>query len=329
MKLSVPRQCEVIPPPVRAASDMVSLTRLINWAALIGGSFLFLLLQGEVNLVQRIAGGTVLLALASLLIFTGRERLEIPSKVEKENIEEEPESLIVSLEDSVVEETDSESEMRRTRGRTNVPVNMPPPPLPVMLPPPSLPSPEPSLSIETSPVVLDPPQAPTNIPEGSNVAMKYIAKGDAISDEEEEIEDFIAQRRQKREKMLSDIERRRRMKLAERKASMARKWSEAEDGEDLASILREENHGLTVYEEPENPNTGKPLGITYFRVDENRILMLRTPLEVSSKTPNNTQVGVNLDIETDNLPPLPPPGMPPLPPPGMPPSPHSNTVGTE
>ena len=70
MKLSVPRQCEVIPPPVRAASDMVSLTRLINWAALIGGSFLFLLLQGEVNLVQRIAGGTVLLALASLLIET-------------------------------------------------------------------------------------------------------------------------------------------------------------------------------------------------------------------------------------------------------------------
>ena len=42
------------------------------------------------------------------------------------------------------------------------------------------------------------------------------------------------------------------MKLAERKASMARKWSEAEDGEDLASILREDGHGLTVYEEPES-----------------------------------------------------------------------------
>ena len=73
------------------------------------------------------------------------------------------------------------------------------------------------------------------------------------------------------------------MKLAERKASMARKWSEAEDGEDLASILREDGHGLTVYEEPESPNTGKPLGITYFRIDENRILMMRKPLEVIGK----------------------------------------------
>ena len=77
------------PPPVRYASDMVSLTRLINWAALIGGSLLFFLLQGEVNIIQRVAGATILLALASLLIFTGRERLEIPSKDEKIEIEKD------------------------------------------------------------------------------------------------------------------------------------------------------------------------------------------------------------------------------------------------
>ena len=156
------------------------------------------------------------------------------------------------------------------------------------------------------------------LPEGTNIAMKYVAKGDAVSDEEEEIEGFIAQRREKREKMLSDIERRRRMKLAERKASMARKWSEAEDGEDLATLLREGEHDIQVFEEPENPDTGKPLGITYFRIDSDRVLMIRAPLEIPQKVIQST------DNDTlGDIPPLPPPpGMPPLPPPpGMPPLP--------
>ena len=129
--------------------------------------------------------------------------------------------------------------------------------------------------------------------------------------------------------MLSDIERRRRMKLAERKASMARKWSEAEDGEDLASILREEGHGLTVYEEPESPNTGKPLGITYFRIDENRILMMRKPLEVISKITQERISEANPGSELPTPPQMPPPGMPPLPPPGMPPLPPPNLDDTE
>ena len=309
---------------------MVSLTRLINWAALIGGSLLFFLLQGEVNIIQRVAGATILLALASLLIFTGRERLEIPSKDEKIEIEKEAKPLSENTVEIKTEVVELKSEMRRTRGSSNVSMNMPtPPPLPVMLPPPTLPTQPPEISGLPSPPVLDTQNVTPLMPEGTNIAKKYIAKGDAISDEEEKIEDYIAQRRQKREKMLSDIERRRRMKLAERKASMARKWSEAEDGEDLASILREEGHGLTVYEEPESPNTGKPLGITYFRIDENRILMMRKPLEVIGKVSQNKTSDVNLESELQTPPQMPPPGMPPLPPPGMPPLPPQNFVDTE
>ena len=309
---------------------MVSLTRLINWAALIGGSLLFFLLQGEVNIIQRVAGASVLLALASLLIFTGRERLEIPSKDDNIEIEEEAMTLPESPEQINIEVVKPKSEMRRTRGSSNIPVNMPaPPPLPVMIPPPSLPTQPPAISDLPSPPIPDTPDVTPTLPEGTNVAKKYIAKSDAISDEEEEIEGYIAQRRQKREKMLSDIERRRRMKLAERKASMARKWSEAEDGEDLASILREEGHGLTVYEEPESPNTGKPLGITYFRIDENRILMMRKPLEVISKITQERISEANPGSELPTPPQMPPPGMPPLPPPGMPPLPPPNFVDTE
>ena len=309
---------------------MVSLTRLINWVALIGGSLLFFLLQGEVNIIQRVAGATILLALASLLIFTGRERLEIPSNDEKIETQEEAKTLPESPDQINIEVVKPKSEMIRTRGMSKFPVNMPaPPPLPVMIPPSSLPAQPPAISALQSPPIPDTQDVISTLPEGINVAKKYIAKGDAISDEEEEIEGYIAQRRQKREKMLSDIERRRRMKLAERKASMARKWSEAEDGEDLASILREEDHGLTVYEEPESPNTGKPLGITYFRIDENRILMMRKPLEVINKISQERTSEANLKSELSTPPQIPHPGMPPLPPPGMPPLPPPNFGDTE
>ena len=298
---------------------MVSLTRLINWTALIIGSILFLILQGEVDLTQRIAGGTVLLALASLLIFTGREKMIIPAMEDPQPSQTSSEPELKLLEDESVELSDTEeSEMRRSRGRSSTSPSMPLPPLPVMMPPPNLPVMMPPTSNPQFPEDNSATGSSSILPEGTNIAMKYVAKGDAVSDEEEEIEGFIAQRREKREKMLSDIERRRRMKLAERMASMARKWSEAEDGEDLATLLREGEHDIQVFEEPENPDTGKPLGITYFRIDSDRVLMIRAPLEIPQKVIQST------DNDTlGDIPPLPPPpGMPPLPPPpGMPPLP--------
>ena len=283
---------------------MVSLTRLINWTALILGTVLFLVFQGEVDLTQRIAGGTVLLALASLLIFTGREKMVIPNREKSESIESSLEPEMNLSEDESIEVSEVEdSEMRRSRGRPPTSPMMPLPPLPVMIPPPSLPavttSQGNSQSSNDKEVKIDSP----TLPEGANIAMKYVAKGDAVSDEEEEIEGFIAQRREKREKMLSDIERRRRMKLAERKASMARKWSEAEDGEDLASLLRDGEHDIQVFEEPENPDTGKPLGITYFRIDSNRVLMIRSPLEIPQKAGQPTADGPFQEvIQTPPLP---------------------------
>ena len=298
---------------------MVSLTRLINWTALIIGSILFLILQGEVDLTQRIAGGTVLLALASLLIFTGREKMIIPAMENPQPSEPSSEPELKLSEDESVELSNTkESEMRRSRGRPSTSPSMPLPPLPVMMPPPILPVMMPPTSDALFPEDNSATGPSPILPEGTNIAMKYVAKGDAVSDEEEEIEGFIAQRREKREKMLSDIERRRRMKLAERKASMARKWSEAEDGEDLATLLREGEHDIQVFEEPENPDTGKPLGITYFRIDSDRVLMIRAPLEIPQKAIQSTD-----DVALGDTPPLPPPpGMPPLPPPpGMPPLP--------
>ena len=73
----------------RLGDNVASLTRTVNWAALIVGTGLFLMFQGEVDLPPRIAGATVLLALASLLIFTGSPPIpKTPAKTE-EPIEEE------------------------------------------------------------------------------------------------------------------------------------------------------------------------------------------------------------------------------------------------
>ena len=66
-------------------------------------------------MTQRIAGGTVLLALASLLIFTGREKMIIPAIDDSQPFEPSPEPDLKLLEDESVELSDTgESEMRRT-----------------------------------------------------------------------------------------------------------------------------------------------------------------------------------------------------------------------
>ena len=104
---------------------MVSLTRLINWVALILGSIVFLILQGEVDITQRIAGGTVLLALASLLIFTGREKMIIPTTDDPQTFEPSPEPELKLFDDESVElSVTEESEMRRTRGRPSTPLTL-------------------------------------------------------------------------------------------------------------------------------------------------------------------------------------------------------------
>ncbi|HIH56574.1 MAG TPA: hypothetical protein HA288_04890, partial [Candidatus Thalassarchaeum sp.] len=65
---------------------MVSLTRLVLWIAVILGSLLFLILQGDAGLVTRVAGGVVLLALVSLLMFSGRSPVPRPTKVSSTKI---------------------------------------------------------------------------------------------------------------------------------------------------------------------------------------------------------------------------------------------------
>ena len=276
---------------------------------------LFLVLQGEASEITRVAGGTILLALVSILMFSGRSPVSKPPKV-KTVVVEEP-KVEIDLPEPVLELEGAserrEGKIKRSRGKVAQPVaEVLPPPLPV-------PPPVSTAEDEGAPVIPMPP-----VPgDGNVVASRYVAESDPQSGEEAEVEAYVSDRRVKRAEIRSQLVRKRRMDLAERRASKARAWSAVEDGEDLSALLKDPNHGLTVLEEPEEADPSKPQGVSYIRIDDERILKVRSPLEMPVK---KTSIQAPTEVSEMPLPPPdnmpPPPGMPPMPPPpGMPPMP--------
>ncbi len=294
---------------------MVSYTRLLLLVLLGLGTPLFLIFQGSMNLGQQIAAGTVLLAFLSLLVFSGRKPLPSTLKspvVEIEEEDEEPESAPAP---EVVEA--EEQEIRRSRRRVADPISAPPD---TPLPPIAMPSPDAPIQAPNIPMPppMPSPQVPTVTGDGENVAQPLVVSQDAQSQMEIEIEGYVEKQREKRAVIRGKIDRRRRMALAERKATKVRMWTELEDGEDLGTLLNQVDHGLTVIEEDESPDDSSPLGVSYVRIDKSRILKIRVPLKIPEKT-------VSKPVEElpkfEDIPP-PPTGLPPMPPPpGMPPPP--------
>ena len=269
---------------------------------------LFLVLQGEASEITRVAGGTILLALVSILMFSGRSPVSKPPKV-KTVVVEEP-KVEIDLPEPVLELEGAserrEGKIKRSRGKVAQPVaEVLPPPLPV-------PPPVSTAEDEGAPVIPMPP-----VPgDGNVVASRYVAESDPQSGEEAEVEAYVSDRRVKRAEIRSQLVRKRRMDLAERRASKARAWSAVEDGEDLSALLKDPNHGLTVLEEPEEADPSKPQGVSYIRIDDERILKVRSPLEMPVK---KTSIQASTEVSEMPLPPPdnmpPPPGMPPMPPP--------------
>ena len=108
--------------------------------------------------------------------------------------------------------------------------------------------------------------------------------------------------------------------MSKRMAKEAGKWTEIEDGEDLSTLTSIPGHGLAVMYEPEEPDASIPQGISYFRIDEERILKIRVSLDA----PRGMQAGTDeiQDNELDDDFHAPPPQgmpMPPLPLPDLPP----------
>lgn len=264
------------------------------------------------NLGQQIAAGTVLLAFLSLFVFSGRKPLPSTLKSPVVEIEEEEEQESAPAPEVVEAE---EQEIRRSRRRIADPVEESPglPLPPIAMPSPDAPMPAPNMPM---PPPMPSPQAPTVAGDGENVAQRLVVSRDAQSQMETEIEGYVEQQREKRAVIRGKIDRRRRMALAERKAAKVRMWTELEDGEDLGALLNQVDHGLTVIDEDESPDDSSPLGVSYVRIDESRILKIRVPLKIPEKAVSKPAEELP---KLDDMPP-PPTGLPPMPPPpGMPP----------
>ena len=275
----------------------------------------FLVLQGEASQMTQIAGGSILLALIAILMFSGRSPVLKPPRkkdivtVEKPRDEIELPAPVLEIEGASERR---EEKFQRSRGRVAQPVAQP------MPPPPEMPMP-PAVETASDGEAL-PPQVKMMPDDGSQVATRFVAESDPQIDEESEVEAFVGDRRLKRAEIRSKIERKRRMDMASRRAAKVGMWSAVEDGEDIAALLKDPNHGLTVLDEPESADSSKPQGVSYVRIDESRVLKIRVPLELPEKKQAAPPAP---EIPETSLPPLPddmppPPGMPPMPPPVTP-----------
>lgn len=148
-----------------------------------------------------------------------------------------------------------------------------------------------------------------------HTADEYVVEMSPESVEDADIEVTVSNRRIKHQEIRNRIEKRRRGQLAEIRASTVRMWEEHTAGEDLVAVLQTDDHGQTVLVEPENPQPGHIYGATFIRLDENKILKLRTPLddgfEEVVKKPKLPEL---LGPDGIALPPLPGLGELPLPP---------------
>ena len=159
-------------------------------------------------------------------------------------------------------------------------------------------------------------------------AKEYVVEVDAQSMLETEIDSVVLSRRESQKEIREGIEKRRRKQLAKIRGDTLRSRYDADSREELQKILQQSNE-IKVLDEPENPAPGHPYGKVLIRIDENKILRLRVPLDVGLRA---------AESESEPLPDLgglPPPPLPKaigdLPPPplpgeigGLPPPPNSD-----
>ena len=159
-------------------------------------------------------------------------------------------------------------------------------------------------------------------------AKEYVVEVDAQSMLETEIDSVVLSRRESQKEIREGIEKRRRKQLAKIRGDTLRSRYEADSREELQKVLQE-SKDIQILDEPENPVPGHPYGRVLIRIDQNKILRLRVPLDVGLRVAESESEPLP-DLE--GLPPPPLPGeiggLPPPPLPGeiseLPPPPNSD-----
>jgi len=271
---------------------MVTFLRLMLWFGLFTGALTFLALAGNMTSLVRMIFGAAILLLIIFLMGTGGGRKVERIRKRSEKIEDEPEELKEELPAPVQSDVDTSSRRnaKLSRSRTGAPE----------------PEPEPEEDEEVTVSLADDEVEVSVIDENVHVAEEYVAEIDAESMEEADIESFIDDRRDRHAQIRRRIEARRREQLAEIRSETAKIYQSADESEDLLALIASDNHGHTIHEISENLSPGSPIGAVFVRIDENRLLKVRIPMD---------QGFISGTEPLPELPPLPELGDLPLPPP--------------
>jgi hypothetical protein len=112
-----------------------------------------------------------------------------------------------------------------------------------------------------------------------HVADEFVIEVSPESIEDADIDVTVNQKRIQHAEIRQRIEKRRRGHLAEIRASTVKMKQQQDVGEDLVALLQTAGHGHSILDEPLNPAPGHVYGATFIRIDESRILKLRTALD--------------------------------------------------
>ena len=291
---------------------MVTATRLLLFVVTAVSIPIYLVFIVPEGLLMQAAGGVLILLLVSMILFTGRS--PAPSVVKESQVVIEVDSTFgdIELPAPVLPEGETveirKSKIRRSRGRQKAPeiTDLPMPQ--------SMPEQSPSISMDAS----DSPDL--QVEEAESTARVHVAKADPELQAEAEVDRYLAQQRQRREIFRERLHKERRLEMSKRMAEEAGKWTEIEDGEDLSTLTSIPGHGLAVMYEPEEPDASIPQGISYFRIDDERILKIRVSLDAPRGMQADTDENQNNELDNDfNAPPPQGMPMPPLPLPDLPP----------
>ncbi len=149
-----------------------------------------------------------------------------------------------------------------------------------------------------------------------HVADEYVVEVSPESVEEADIEATVKERASRHEEIRARIAARRRSQMADIRASTSRMWEEHAVREDIVGLLQNEGHGMTVLDEPLQPDPGHIYGATFIRIDDHRILKFRSQLDAGFEAVDSKQEAP--EPVPGDLPPLIGPDGNPLPLPELP-----------
>ena len=101
-----------------------------------------------------------------------------------------------------------------------------------------------------------------------HVADEYVVEVSPESIEEADIQATVKERSSRHDEIRARIEARRRSQMADIRASTSRLWEENAVREDLVGLLQNDGHGMTVLDEPLQPESGHIYGATFIRIDD-------------------------------------------------------------